>query len=73
VNGDGINDIAISSPDGGNITLFLMSRGGVASNSTIAVSGKPKGLAMGDVNGDRKADIVVTNNAANAVTVLLSK
>jgi ribosomal protein S11 len=73
VNGDGINDIAVSSPDGGNITLFLMSRGGVASNSTIAVSGKPKGLAMGDVNGDRKADIVVTNNAANAVTVLLSK
>lgn len=73
VNGDGVNDIAVSSPDGNNITLFLMSRRNVASSSTIAVDGQPKGLAIRDLNGDSKADIVVTNNADNAVTVLLSK
>jgi hypothetical protein len=74
VNGDGINDIAVSSPDGNNITLFLMSnKGTVASSSTITVSGHPKGLAIRDLNGDGKADIVVANNSDNTVTVMLSR
>jgi hypothetical protein len=74
VNGDGVNDIAVSSPDGNNITLFLMSSSGtVASGSTIAVGGKPKGLAIRDLNGDGKADVVITNNSDNTVTVVLSK
>jgi hypothetical protein len=74
VNGDRVNDIAVSSPDGNNITLFLMSRKGtVASSSTIAVGGKPKGLAIRDLNDDGKADIVVTNNGDNVVTIMLSK
>lgn len=74
VNGAGIGDIAVSSPDGNNITLFLMShKSSVASSSTIAVGGKPKGLAIRDLNGDGKADIVITNNADNTVTVMLSK
>jgi len=74
VNGDGVADIAVSSPDGNNITLFLMSgKGTVASSSTIAISGHPKGLAIRDLNGDGKADIVVTNNSDNTVTVMLSR
>ncbi len=74
VNGDGISDIAVSSPDGNNITLFLMSnKNSVASSTTIAVGGKPKGLAIADLNGDGKADIVTTNNSANTITVRLSK
>ena len=73
VNGDGIGDIAVSSPDGNNITLFLMSNKGVASSSTIAIGGKPKGLAIRDLNGDGKADMVITNNGDNTITVILSK
>jgi hypothetical protein len=73
VNGDGVADIAVSSPDANNITLFLMNSKGVASSSTIAVGGKPKGLAIRDLNGDGKADIVITNNSDNTVTVVLSK
>jgi hypothetical protein len=73
VNGDGVADIAVSSPDGNNITLFLMSSKGVASGSTIAIGGKPKGLAIRDLNGDGKADMVITNNSDNTVTVILSK
>jgi hypothetical protein len=74
VNGDGVNDIAVSSPDAGKIILFLMSRrGSVASSSTIAVDGKPKGLAIRDLNGDGKGDVVTTNNGENTVTVILSK
>jgi hypothetical protein len=73
VNGDGIGDIAVSSPDGNNVTLFLMSSKGVVSSSTIAIGGKPKGLAIRDLNGDGKADMVITNNSDNTVTVVLSK
>ena len=73
VNGDGVADIAVSSPDGNIITLFLMSSNGVSSSSTIAVGGKPKGVAIRDLNGDGKADMVITNNGDNAVTVMLSK
>jgi hypothetical protein len=73
VNGDGIADIAVSSPDGNNITLFLMSNKGVASSSTIAIGGKPKGLAIRDLSGDGKADIAITNNSENTVTVVLGR
>jgi hypothetical protein len=74
VNGDGIGDIAVSSPDGNRITLFLMrNKSGVASSTTIPVGRKPKGLAIHDLNADGKADIVITNNDANTVTVMLSK
>ena len=74
VDGDGVNDIAVSNPEGNNITLFLMSsKGAVASSSTIAVSGKPKGLAIRDLNGDGTGDLVITNNGDNTVTVMLSK
>jgi hypothetical protein len=73
VNGDGTADIAVSSPDANNITLFLMSSKGVASSSTIAVGGKPKGLAIRDLNGDGKADMAITNNSENTVTVVFSK
>jgi len=40
VNGDDVSDIAVSSPDGNNFTLFLMSsKGTVTSSSTVAISG----------------------------------
>ena len=74
VNGDGIADVAVSSPDGDSVTVFLMSvKGAAASSYTITVGGRPKGLAIRDLNGDGKADIVVTNNSDNAVTVMLSR
>jgi hypothetical protein len=74
VNGDGVADVAVSSPDGDNVTVFLMGgKGAVASSYTVTIGGHPKGLAIRDLNGDGKADMVVTNNGDNAVTVTLSR
>jgi len=74
VNGDRIADVAVSSPDGDNVTVFLMSgKGAVASSYTVTVGGHPKGLVIRDLNGDGKADMVVTNNSDNAVTVIISR
>jgi hypothetical protein len=73
VNGDGFADIAVSSPDGNTITLFLMSSTGVATSTTIPVGGKPKGLAICDLDGDGRGDLVIANNGADSVTVMLFK
>jgi FG-GAP-like repeat len=73
VNGDGVADVAVSSPDGNVVTLLLMSRDGVASASVLTVGGGPKGLAMADLNGDGKADLVIANNRRDTVTVWWSK
>jgi FG-GAP-like repeat len=74
VNGDGVADVAVSSPDAENVTIFTMSReGSIASRTTILVQGHPKGLAIRDVNGDGKAEIVITNNATDSVTVITGK
>jgi hypothetical protein len=73
VDGDGVNDVAVSSPDDNNITLFMMKRqGGVAATHTIRMSGRPKGLALHDLDGDGKAEIVVTNSGEGTITILLS-
>ncbi len=74
VNGDGVADVAVTSTDSDNISLFLMSRrSSVASISTIAVGRKPKGIAIQDLNGDGKADVVVANNGDNNVMVIPGK
>lgn len=73
VNGDGVADVAVTSTDSDNITLFLMNRGGVASSSTIAVGKQPKGIALHDLNGDGKAEIVVANNGDGKVIVIYGR
>ena len=74
VNGDGIGDVVVSSPDTDSVTLFTMGRkASVTSRTTVPIPGRPKGVALVDVDSDGKADIVVTNNAQGCVTVRLSK
>jgi hypothetical protein len=38
---------------------------------TFAVGTGPVGQAVGDVNGDRKADLVVVNQGSNTVSIVL--
>jgi hypothetical protein len=66
--------VVVSNPDSDSITIFRLSRvGSVASGSILSIPGHPKGLAVRDLNGDGKADIVVTNSAANTLTIVLGK
>jgi hypothetical protein len=51
----------------GNTPLFV-----VAPGSPFAVGSQPSAVAVGDVNGDGKADAVVANGGDDNVTVLLS-
>lgn len=73
-NGDGVADVAVSSPDEGYVTLFTMTRqGAVGTTTRLPVSGHPKGLALADLNGDGKAEIVISQNTGNQVAVILGK
>jgi hypothetical protein len=39
----------------------------------MPVSGGPKGVAIGDLDGDGRKDIAVTQSRANSVTLFLSR
>jgi VCBS repeat protein len=69
-----IGDVVVSSPEGDYVTLFTMTRqDSVGTTTRLPVSGHPKGLAVADLNGDRRAEIVVTLNTANQVAVILGR
>lgn len=76
VNGDNYLDLAIDTHDSYGVTLLLGDgKGGLAlaPNSPIVMREGPQphthGLAMADVNGDRKLDLVTANNAHNDVSI----
>jgi hypothetical protein len=73
-NRDGRIDLATENEFNGTVDVFLNSKGGVFRSPLVLADGAPTAasLAVGDLNGDRKIDIVVTDGLNN-VRVLLQK
>ena len=76
VNGDSNLDLAIDSHDSYGVVLMLGDgKGGLtpAPNSPIVMKEgqhpHTHGLALGDVNGDRKLDLITVNNSDNDVSI----
>ena len=55
------------------VYVFLMGKDGVTSHFSLTVGNHPKGIALADINGDGKADILVCNNSDNDISIILSK
>lgn len=83
-NGDRLPDLAIANLVSNNVTVLLGNgKGGfiaapgspfadtAAPQGASAVQASPVSLAIGDFNGDGNPDLVIANEAANNITVLL--
>jgi hypothetical protein len=76
LNGDGRLDIvtANASSASNNISVLLNQGSGTfGAPATFATATHPTSLAIGDLNGDGKQDIVTANYASNNVSVLFGK
>jgi Bacterial Ig-like domain (group 3)/FG-GAP-like repeat/FG-GAP repeat len=74
LNVDGKADLAVANVSSNNVTVLLGNGSGgftPASGSPFAVGNSPASIAIGDFNGDGKADLAVVNAGDNTVTVLL--
>jgi hypothetical protein len=70
---NGFNDIAVVNYTGRSITIYMMDKNGIASTQKIAAGGHPDGIAMGDLNNDKKTDIVVSNFDDDTIMILFSE
>jgi hypothetical protein len=73
LNGDKINDIAVTNYNDRSITIFYMGKTGVEKIKTIRVGGRPDGICISDLNRDGKNDIVVSNFDDGTVTIRFVK
>jgi hypothetical protein len=75
VNSDGKPDILTANNDGDSSVSVLLGTGtgsfGAATSYDTGFASYPRGIALGDVNGDDKPDILTANNNTNAIGVLL--
>jgi hypothetical protein len=73
VDGDGKIDLAVTNSGSNTVSIFrnTSTSGSVSFDAKIdfATGTNPRGVALGDVDGDGKPDVAVTNNNGNTVSI----
>jgi hypothetical protein len=77
IDGDGKPDMAVVNYMSNTVSVYrnISSSGSISSGSfatqvTFATGTQPVSVAIGDIDGDGKADLAVANNSSNSVSVL---
>lgn len=77
LDGDGKPDIAVANYIDNNVSVFLntsvsgeITSTSLAATQTFTVGGKPQGIAIGDIDGDGKMEIVTSYWAGSGVNIL---
>jgi hypothetical protein len=74
-NGDNILDLAIANEGSGDVTILLGSASGVFTSTTLPVPVAPglvvRAISAADLNHDMKMDLIVGDDNASSVTVIL--
>ena len=71
MNGDGSAEVLVASYAGGEVAVLV--GGDTPLLHRIEIVGSPYGLATGDFDGDGRLDFAVANDAADYVSVFLTR
>ena len=66
-------EVIVSNYSSHSISILRRDRDSFALSATIPVGKYPDGIAVGDLDGDGKADIVVANSEDNNISILFGK
>ena len=70
LDGNGFRDVVTSNRDSNDVSVLLNTSGTFAPAVTYTVGGEPRGLSLGDFNGDQSLDIAVACKDDRRVDVL---
>ena len=77
MNGDGRPDLIVANFNANTVSVLLNTTAAGATSSsfaaqqTFATGTLPESIALGDVNGDGRPDVLLANNSSNTLSVLL--
>jgi len=73
LNADGWPDIVGAATSRNKLAIYRNGPSGLAYPLSAATGGSPRGVAVGDFNGDGRPDLVASNRAASTATLLLQQ
>jgi VCBS repeat protein len=73
INGDGYRDVVVSCAESKTLAIFLGHAGNTFTRMNLPSAGGWGGVAVADLNSDRRDDLITANNSDESITIYFSK